>query len=1298
MSCPLLWSENEPFYPYGDTSPVCYTQDLVDGEPASILLLGCGDPMSILQTLHANTTGSQCSRKLDFTCCDHEGGVLARNVFLLTCLADDYVLDLLPSLWNLFFDFFIDKSSVTVLFVYCGKLLDASKSLETWDASPYHGFIKFSDTNTLSVVRGHWERYLANILPPEDANHLKDRFASATHRAQTQHGSWFNYSPVRSAGPLASFAMRTMLHGFRKFWETGVTSHDCETIARAQYVNPTLVHSRGAGEPGTPEDSDTFKLGVHKGLYPPARFYLAKAFATLNLAEPNLAQKDSSVQDASLLKVVVPAAQKQFFRLCMVFSRAIRQVGRPAAADSTESPSHSPISLTFFCGDALAFCKALQHHRDKNELSTPFASAPWSATRIVFDALSDSSSIPTSFDVIDTSTLTDDLGLLNILTHTTPLLKRSSFSALYTETLAPCRDKDGDAIAGTLRSLVRRACCDLGTLALLLGVVPASYVSGFGARPSGFEMMAHRMVRVPLSQFHERLVWRRPMPGTTVVGSQSGARGGGAGYGVEFVPEELAGVLEGVYRRMFGRERGLDEAMERLSVGGAGGDGRRFSDAASVGTCYTQRSYAELVAAIRENVCAGAPNAEEMEASWRRTMDALLELLRGEGDGQRYFQDLCVQLHLLGLHTADVIQPPALDEQRQNCDSSAVFSGWGTIPATVCVVLVVPGQRVREAKSSLDELGTPTLRCEIFGSATDQAFASIEAAYGNVLVDTTAPGEENGVGDRYRCKVVRFVESDGERGLKEGGSDLVISFQVPAAIFMAEPALSVALAVRPQAKSSFGSSTESVLGPKLHVFSSRVDDERHVHVVAQSPFHPECASNGGTGEGSSADVHRRVGEQENVKIVMDDKHEKVETMSVRVDVVGADAREALAGGAAVQMALASGCAVRVLWGGHTHVHAFPLPVDIEKAKLRVARRSSYIEVVAPVATVMHTHNMLFPIFLTPHGPALWNMPRIALDKLPLLVLPNNEHVSRWIVPCTDSMFSLRESAILDGLRPADTDTHRAFLDVKNALHTIIAGAARIPSPTVNGIPGVGHRTAPLVFGLGNPREVRCATLVFVTGVRLDVAAHSVVADAWVLTVTPALLPRRPASLASPLGRAVWDLADELVQLNTDAREARAWKHLLPAAVERCRAGRWAHGAACEYRVREAVPLTVGDETDPLCSCGRGVGAGEHAPFRAGERWHAFAPHVTRAALSPLYAPAYMESGVGVAAFGGRDTRMEERDVCWACGKPPRRAALATGLQVCGKCRVAKYCSGPCQKKDWDKHRWACAILKKNAPS
>ena len=94
MSHVLYWPGRTFFYPLGNTSAVCLTENLPPEHDADVLLLGCGDPRNILYTVYADATrpatGKQLSvralyrrliyptgpRKLDVTCCDMEAAVL----------------------------------------------------------------------------------------------------------------------------------------------------------------------------------------------------------------------------------------------------------------------------------------------------------------------------------------------------------------------------------------------------------------------------------------------------------------------------------------------------------------------------------------------------------------------------------------------------------------------------------------------------------------------------------------------------------------------------------------------------------------------------------------------------------------------------------------------------------------------------------------------------------------------------------------------------------------------------------------------------------------------------------------------------------------------------------------------------------------------------------------------------------------------------------------------------------------------------------------------------------------------
>jgi hypothetical protein len=56
MAHPVCWPSNPMFFPMGINAATSLTQDLSPEQSADILLLGCGDPRSILFTVSTDVT------------------------------------------------------------------------------------------------------------------------------------------------------------------------------------------------------------------------------------------------------------------------------------------------------------------------------------------------------------------------------------------------------------------------------------------------------------------------------------------------------------------------------------------------------------------------------------------------------------------------------------------------------------------------------------------------------------------------------------------------------------------------------------------------------------------------------------------------------------------------------------------------------------------------------------------------------------------------------------------------------------------------------------------------------------------------------------------------------------------------------------------------------------------------------------------------------------------------------------------------------------------------------------------
>ena len=236
-----------------------------------------------------------------------------------------------------------------------------------------------------------------------------------------------------------------------------------------------------------------------------------------------------------------------------------------------------------------------------------------------------------------------------------------------------------------------------------------------------------------------------------------------------------------------------------------------------------------------------------------------------------------------------------------------------------------------------------------------------------------------------------------------------------------------------------------------------------------------------------------------------------------------------------------------------------------------------------------------------------------------------------------------------------TDT---LLNVKDTIHVILTEFS-------------GSRKV-RVFPLHTNKNID--TVIFVTAVRLDLASHGFIIDAQVLTLSERMIDK------------VWETLQAIHEggrggtIEFYGEEAVAWKRLLPALAERCRA--WKHGRNCEYLTGKTVPLSLESDEDPLCSCGKGRDVVPE--FRKEARWRTAIPYVTRIAIGPLYGVPYAENVGRLIAGLGAATRGEPEKRCKKCsglGKPK--------LLVCGGCKGVSYCSADCQKADWKIHKGSC---------
>ncbi|CAE6441890.1 unnamed protein product, partial [Rhizoctonia solani] len=836
MSHPPFWLSKQFFYPIGNTAAISLTQDLSPEQSAAdILLLGCGDPRNILFTLYSDLTKGQAVRQIDVTCCDIEPAILARNILLFTLLDQNENID---QVWDIFYHFKIDDRASKIITRQSQTLYEYAETMETWKESRFGSFLKMVDSRTLIELRRHWKSYVDfPQLPSNRKNQISKEQAQLSKSISGKNSTAL--SPSRSAGMLWPQAMKPVANLFQKYWETGTTFTLANDVKNAKNINPTFVYSL-SGEGFNP----------HYGTFP-CGFHLISAFAPIKSDPAGPAPKTGSA--------AISTSKQQFGAWCKAFR---------------EARNAKSVTIRFFTGDALLFCRALHQFKTTgNPLTDIFVSA-YRATQIHFDQF-ETCHTPTTFDVIDTSNLTDHLGLFNLLLVTHNLLKETTQSqaVLYTETLLPS-GKDAT------RSFLERILTDIPTIAMLFGIAPRPYVSNFTTHSNVHEIIFSEH----LSQYHERVAWSDPCGGDGLIPGHNAKT-------ISFEADSLSRVLYDIYDNMFANEK-MSTMMSTMSSLSINPTGMR-----ALGVVHFHReAVALLFQAVQRRVHLSS-------GDWEQVVMRFFQMCSSGGGRMiesNCFQDLCLQLHLFGVFTVDTLKPNwATEPELRFSPHSAIFNSWPTIPPVVCVVLTVPRARLSIFFEKPEEIGSPTLQGGLWvPGAHDNTYATIHLAWGKCVASANSD------------KVVIEEDPNGQRG----ESDLIVSFWASARL-VEIPGTKASLRIKstPLLSPMF----VRKLGMLLDVFAAGVMDRKHVRILtyrpalaSQSSRPPEAEStHPPTGFGSNTLCHA---------IVSNVRDRYVDSLSIRFDVTAKEEKESLQNGATVSASQVSACTMELNIGSHSH--------------------------------------------------------------------------------------------------------------------------------------------------------------------------------------------------------------------------------------------------------------------------------------------------------------------------------------------------------------------------------------------
>ncbi|KAI8932270.1 hypothetical protein NX059_010471 [Plenodomus lindquistii] len=1222
------------FYPTGNTSPVCYMQNLPPDEDAALLLLGCGDMRSLLFTTYCEEATN--TRKLDFTCCDLEAEIVARNILALSIIVDDTKGERVHQLWNIYYHVFLDQESARVLRSQAQKLSSFADSLQSWASSPYAKLIRFGDSTTLKATAKLWASFTIEPATGElyksAQAELKKSWTNAKKMKKDIMGE--NYCMVdstRSAAPLLSAGVQDSTNHYRIFWQTGTTFEDRQAIQKATIANPMFgTHRR--------------PLTLHYGAHPLAGYHLAPAYARL-LSDSPLTSAATGLTVNKKASRALQAATIQLSQWCAAF-RAVS----------------SRVTIRYVASDAIAFCHVLQYHQKNTEsMSAHWYRSIWTYEPLVLDSVDygEGGDAPTAFHVIDSSNLMDHLGCLNLLVATSGLLLRTTSSSLRTEMLIPREGNTADSVGSML-------CGDLPSVALLLGLTPVQYWSDATAT-----WHAPRAMSTELFGDNWHAVMSRPILIWKPVDLS----------GTQYEAAQLAKLFLSIYLDMF-----QDESWaKRFSMLGISNK-QEFEQKLTAYEVYTRASFVVLLQHIK-----GA-----RITNWERFMRLLIHdgILNDQtlNMGPHHLQSLFVHLDMLSVWQPDMDwwHPRSFAQ-----DLKGRFKGWKDIPPTVCVTLVVPYSNVAMFADISEGNGTPLCQLQLHSSLSPK-----EAFFPDVQLGF---GQAKPTGKAYTNQYALTMHEDAKGW--NGSSALIVSAMVSTCSLVeyGDQECNVVFALKntPVALAQF----RSKLGFSLHlhrsavgnkdVFVTRYRPNMRGHVVtgAAATFSPNAKCSPPQGALIPSPL-----ENNNISIfpALDARTGRVTALRILFHIESEEGKASLQQGGEVAWEIESPRELVLTIGKKfKQVLALPLPLHTASSKTKIARKSSWIEYTAPVASVKDLSlraDSVFRSFVNQESqPVLESLHYVHVDALPKLQLnaPLSEIAWLTAVVSPKVTMSTAEFKQYQMMLAMDAVMLPGRLGIKESLQSMYAH--------IFSLEGVARGQ---VFQLGT--SATSFGVLYVDAVRMDVSNQTTLLDA-------AFFPHQGGPEILTVDNILQGRGKTYIGIKVQKDEASFWKHLLPAFAERCR--QWKHKDICEYRISGRMPLSIDDNKPFMCTCGMGIFPDNYLGNHNSAKQ--LLKHGTRVAVPVVSASPISKDDPDSVSFASlfkdqekrknenqstvRTLRVEDitakKGTCFECGA--KEAEGGEALLKCSKCKVAQYCSAECQKKEWKTHKLVCKQLKEN---
>lgn len=309
--------------------------------------------------------------------------------------------------------------------------------------------------------------------------------------------------------------------------------------------------------------------------------------------------------------------------------------------------------------------------------------------------------------------------------------------------------------------------------------------------------------------------------------------------------------------------------------------------------------------------------------------------------GLNYIQELYLYLHILDVHSAQVF---TRTEPVENPAAGGI-SGWKDLPGIVCITLQVP----RKALGTFTipkptEIGTPIGHCTVQSSSRwtigrwQNIFSGIQISFGTISTAGTIHTNDY---------AVQVIEDDMRW---QGESPIVVSFNTPSWFLLLEPHTAVVtfgLQSTPNTAMKFSQS----LGIEMTIFETTLGNGECVHI---SRYPPNLTGGASVHVSSRDEDKSTTSAPDEFKITLSanvmSPEGRIGSLSGRLDMVSDRWKDCSRSGCAVENTQTAACDLAIAFTGETAqiLLPFPIPVCGRKIETRIARKSSYVEVEAPL--------------------------------------------------------------------------------------------------------------------------------------------------------------------------------------------------------------------------------------------------------------------------------------------------------------------------------------------------------------